>query len=174
MNSDDLPRRLRRLEDRAELRELADRYCLAVDDCDWDALLEMFAADAAMAGQTGPRAVVGALRSIRSGYGRTIHTALTQVLEFADDDHAGGVVPSRGELAVAGQTVQCAMRYLDDYVRVDGKWRFARRALQFSYALPWAAMAEAMTGDLPVAWPGADPLPSDLLPPHLAREASRS
>jgi hypothetical protein len=166
MNSDDLPRRIRRLEDRAELRELADRYCLAIDDCDWDALLELFAADASMAGQTGPGGVVGVLRSIRSGYGRTIHSALTQTLEFADDDHASGVVPSRGELAIAGQTVLCAMRYLDDYVRVDGKWRFA--------ALPWAAMAQAMTGDLPIAWPGTDPLPSDLPAANRESEASRA
>ena len=88
MNSEDLARRLRRLEDRAELRELADRYCLAIDDSDWDALGELFAAEAAMAGQTGPDGVVGVLRSIRSGYGRTIHSALTQTLEFTDDDHA--------------------------------------------------------------------------------------
>lgn len=172
MNSDDLPRRIRRLEDRAELRELADRYCLAIDDSDWDALLELFAPDVSMAGQTGPRGVVGVLRSIRSGYGRTIHSALTQTLEFADDDHASGVVPSRGELAIAGQTVLCAMRYLDDYVRVDGKWRFARRVIRFSYALPWAAMAQAMTGDLPIAWPGTDPLPSDL--PAANRESAAS
>jgi hypothetical protein len=161
VDSDDLSRRVRRLEDRAELRELADRYCLAIDDSDWDALLGLFAADAEMAGQVGRRDVVGVLRSIRSGYGRTIHTAIAQVLEFTDDDHASGIVPSRGELAIAGQTVLCAMRYLDDYVRVDGRWQFARRVLRFNYALPWAAMAEAMTGQLPVAWPGAAPLPAD-------------
>ena len=161
MGSDDLSHRIRRLEDRAELRELVNRYCLAIDDSDWDALPGLFAADAEMAGQVGPRDVVGVLRSIRSGYGRTIHTALAQVLEFADDDHASGIVPSRGELAIAGQTVLCAMRYLDDYIRVDGSWRFARRVLRFNYALPWSAMAEAMTGELPVAWPGAAALPAD-------------
>jgi hypothetical protein len=161
VDSDDLSRRLRRLEDRAELRELVNRYCLAVDDSDWDALLGLFSADAKMAGQVGPDNVVGILRSIRSGYGRTIHTALAQVLEFSDDDHASGIVPSRGELAIAGQTVLCAMRYLDRYVRVDGTWLFASRVLRFNYALPWADMAEAMTGELPVAWPGTDPQPAD-------------
>ena len=161
MGSDDLSRRLRRLEDRAELRELVNRYCLLIDDSDWDALPALFAAEAEMAGQVGPDKVVGILRSIRSGYGRTIHTALAQVLEFADDDHASGIVPSRGELAIAGQTVLCAMRYLDDYVRVDGRWLFARRVLRFNYALPWADMAQAMTGELPVAWPGTDPQAAD-------------
>ena len=161
MEPDDVSRRLRRLEDRAELRELTVRYCLAVDDSDWDALLGLFAPDAEMAGQVGPENVVGILRSIRSGYGRTIHTAQGQVLEFSDDDHASGIVPSRGELAIGGQTVLCAMRYLDHYVRVDGKWLFASRTLRFNYALPWADMAQAMTGELPVAWPGTDPQPAD-------------
>ena len=153
MDSDDLVRRVRRLEDRAELRELADRYCLAMDDSDWDVLAGMFTDDAEMAGATGRHKVIGVLRSIRSGYGRTIHTAIGQVLRFADDDHASGVVAARGELAIAGQTVLCAMRYLDDYIRVDGVWRFARRTLQFSYALPWADMAGALTDEHPVRWP---------------------
>ena len=175
MDSDDLSRRIRRLEDRAALRELADRYCLAVDDSDWDALERLFAAGAEMVGQVGPHDVVGVLRSIRSGYGRTIHTALAQVLEFTDDDHASGIVPSRGELAIAGQTVLCAMRYLDDYIRVDGTWLFARRVLRFNYALPWADMAQAMTGELPVAWPGTDPQPADDMQPADDRqEASRA
>ncbi|MBV9448919.1 MAG: nuclear transport factor 2 family protein [Streptosporangiaceae bacterium] len=153
MDSDDLVRRIRRLEDRAELRELADRYCLAMDDSDWDVLAGLFTDDAEMAGVTGRHKVIGALRSIRSGYGRTIHTAIGQVLRFADDDHASGVVAARGELAIAGQTVLCAMRYLDDYARVDGVWRFARRTLEFSYALPWTDMAGAMTDEHPVRWP---------------------
>jgi hypothetical protein len=174
VNSDDLARRVRRLEDRAELRELADRYCIAIDDSDWDALLGMFAEDAVMAGATGSRNVVGVLRSIRSGYGRTIHTALAQVLDFADDDHASGVVPGRGELAIAGQTVVCAMRYLDDYVRVGGRWRFARRDVRFGYALPWTDMAEAMTTELPIRWPGTRPAAADEPRHRAARSAGRA
>src|SRR5208282_2689229 len=81
VDSEDLSHRIRRLEDRAELRELVNRYCLAIDDSDWGALLGLFHTDAAMAGQVGPDDVVRVLRSIRSGYGRTIHTALAQVLE---------------------------------------------------------------------------------------------
>jgi hypothetical protein len=164
VTSDDLLDRVRRLEDRAELRELADRYCLAIDDSDWDALLAMFTDDAEMAGVTGRHEVVGVLRSIRSGYGRTIHTATGQTLDFTGDDHARGVVAGRAELAIAGQSVLCAMRYLDDYARVAGRWRFARRSIRFSYALPQADMAEAMTAGQPVRWPGAEPVPADDMP----------
>jgi SnoaL-like domain len=163
VTSDDLLRRLRRLEDRAELRELADRYCLAIDDSDWPALLGMFTADAEMAGVTGGQQVVDVLRQIRSGYGRTIHTAIAQTLTFddSDDDWASGVIVSRAELAIAGQTVLSAMRYFDQYTRVNGEWRFASRTLRFSYALPWPDMAGALTADRPVHWPGADALPAD-------------
>jgi len=164
VNPDDL-RRIRRLEDRAELRELVDRYCLAIDDSDWNALADMFTEGAEMAGVTGRNQVVKVLRSIRSGYGRTIHTALAQTLDFDTEDQARGVVPSRGELAIAGQTVVCAMRYLDDYTRTDGGWRFARRTLKFSYALPWADLAGAMTAARPVAWPGGEPVPADEMSP---------
>jgi len=64
------------------------------------------------------------LRSIRSTYGRTVHTATGQTLSFTDDDHASGVVASRAELDIAGQTVHCAMRYIDDYERQRGRWCF--------------------------------------------------
>jgi SnoaL-like domain len=162
VTSDDVLRRLRRLEDRAELRELADRYCLAIDDSDWAALLGMFTEDAEMAGVTGREQVVGVLRQIRSGYGRTIHTAIAQTLTFGGTgDQASGVIASRAELAIAGHTVLSAMRYFDDYARIDGQWRFARRTLRFSYALPWPGMAGALTADRPVHWPGTDPLPAD-------------
>ena len=162
VDPDDLQRRIQRLEDRAELRELVNRYCLAIDDSDWDALADMFAEDDQMAGVTGRAEVVKVLRSIRSGYGRTIHTALAQTLEFPADDQASGVVPSRGELAIAGHTVVCAMRYLDDYTRTEDGWRFAGRIIQFSYALPWDQLAGAMTADKPVAWPGTEPQVSQL------------
>ena len=175
VTSDDLLRRLRRMEDRAELRDLADRYCLAIDDSDWAALLGMFTEDAEMAGVTGREQVVGLLRQIRSGYGRTIHTAIAQTLTFGeggDDDHASGVIASRAELAIAGQTVLSAMRYFDQYTRVNGEWRFASRTLRFSYALPWPDMAGALTADRPVHWPGTDALPADTLPANTSNAAS--
>lgn len=161
MDPDEAARRLRRLEDRAELRELVNRYCLAIDDGDWDTLAQMFTERAEMAGVTGRHEVVGQLRSIRSTYGRTIHAATGQVLDFADDDHATGVVTSTGQLAITGQTVLCAMRYVDDYERDGGSWRFARRSIRFSYALPWPEMAGAMTAELPVHWPGTEARPAD-------------
>jgi hypothetical protein len=162
MTSDDrLGQRLQRLEDRAELRELTVRYCFAVDDMDWDGLLELFTDQAELSGAAGREDVVQLLRSIRSTYGRTVHTATGQTLSFTDDDHASGVVASRAELDIAGQTVHCAMRYIDDYERQRGRWCFSRRRIRFIYAQPWTDMADSMIAARPVHWPGTEASPAD-------------
>jgi hypothetical protein len=160
----DLARAVRRLQDRQELRDLTVRYCRAMDDSDWATLRTLFADRPEVPGGETGDATVARLRSVRSTYGRTIHTPHGQLVEFADDDHATGLVPAHAELAVQGETVHCAMRYYDDYVRQDGGWRFARRQIKFSYALPWARLPGALTDDLPVHRPGTEAAPPDRFP----------
>jgi SnoaL-like domain len=164
MDIDELARALRRLQDRQELRDLTLRYCRAIDDSDWDALRALFADRAGIAEAPGGDETVDQLRAIRSTYGRTIHTAHGQLVEFTDDDHATGMVPAHAELDIQGETVICAMRYHDDYVREADGWRFARRQIKFAYALPWPRMDGALTGDLPVHWPGTQAAPADRFP----------
>jgi len=164
MDDTDLAHAVRRLQDRQELRDLTLRYCRAIDDSDWPALRELFTDRAEVAGATGGDETVERLRSVRSTYGRTIHTAHGQLVEFADDDHATGMVPSHAELDIKGETVVCAMRYYDDYVRGADGWRFARRQILFTYALPWPRLAGALTGERPVHWPGTEAAPPDPFP----------
>jgi hypothetical protein len=164
MDITDLARTVRRLQDRQELRDLTLRYCRAIDDSDWTALRELFTDRAEVAGAAGGDETVELLRSIRSTYGRTIHTPHGQLVEFTDDDHATGMVPSHAELDIKGETVVCAIRYYDDYVREAAGWRFARRQLKFMYALPWQRMADALVDQQPVHWPGTEPAPPDRFP----------
>lgn len=161
MTLTDVSERLRELDDRHQLRDLTVRYCLAIDDSDWAGLLDMFTAEAQFGDTRGRENVVELLRSIRSTYGRTIHTANGQTLRLLDADHASAIVPSHAELDIQGQTVLCAMRYYDDYEREDGTWRFARRSVKFSYALPFTEMSGALTDPLPVRWPGTAPAAAD-------------
>lgn len=163
MDITDMRRALRRLQDRQELRDLTLRYCRAIDDSDWTALRELFTDRAEVPGAADGDEAVDLLRSVRSTYGRTIHTAHGQLVEFTDDNHATGMVPSHAELDIKGETVVCAMRYYDDYVREPAGWRFARRQLKFMYALSWPRMAGALTDRLPVHWPGTAPAPPDQL-----------
>jgi hypothetical protein len=128
---------------------------------DWAGLLELFSDQAELSGAVGREDVVQLLRSIRSTYGRTVHSATGQTLSFAGDDHASGVVASRAELDIAGQTVHCAMRYADEYARERGRWCFSRRRIRFVYAQPWADMADSMIAARPVHWPGTEAMPAD-------------
>jgi SnoaL-like domain len=157
----DLDRRLRRIEDRTEIQELGQRYCKLIDDNDWTGLRELFTDDATMAGTVGADAVIATLRSIRSGYGRTIHTAYGLVLEHQDTDVARGYVPSSAQLDIGGQFVLSAIRYFDEYARVGGAWKFASRDLRFVYALPFSEADRALVDELPVRWPGTKPAPAD-------------
>jgi len=158
MSDDD--HRLRRLADRLDLLELVHRYCLCSDNDRYEELGELFADDIDFAGTSGRDEVVAALRRTRAGFGHTIHTPHGLVLDWVDDDHATGIVPTHAELVVAGVPMVCAMRYHDEYVRERGTWRFARRRIRYAYAVPRAEIATALLDDEPVRWPGAVPKPS--------------
>jgi len=163
-NTDDLAARIRRLEDRLELRELSVRYCRAIDDTDWTAVGALFADQAELGDVTGRDQVVTALRSVRETYGRTVHMAHGLMADFADDGHATGMVPAHAELDIGGETIICHIRYYDRYVRERGRWVFGRRDLKFLYAVPWSQMALALIDELPVRWPGTPPAPADVFP----------
>jgi hypothetical protein len=158
VSDDDL--RLQRLLDREDLRDLALRYCLALDDRDWQAMEGLFATEARFAGARGPGAIIACLRAGRAAHGRTIHTPTGQLVQFESPTEASGVVLTVALLDTGGQTTAAAMRYEDAYIREDGRWLFARRRAHYQFALGWADMAQAMTGELPVRWPGAPAAPA--------------
>lgn len=158
----DLGQRVRRIEDRQAIEDLAVRYCVAIDDGDYNALVGMYTEDATLGQAVGAQAVVDTLRSIRDTYGRTIHTPEAHAVDFDDDGEATGLVLSHAELDIGGTTVHTAIRYVDRYRRGDdGRWRFVTRTLKVAYALPFAEMGESMTAALPVRWPGTDPAPGE-------------
>jgi hypothetical protein len=138
---DDLEARLRRLEDRAEIEELAVRYGFAVDDRDYPALRALFAPDGCLSTQAG--AVKGqgvdAVMAYFDGHlpnlGPSNHFVHGHVVDFDpdDSDRATGMVASHAELWRNGVPMITAMRYLDTYRRVDGRWRFHQRTQSYMY-----------------------------------------
>jgi hypothetical protein len=152
-----LQERLRELEDRVELGDLVQRYNLAMDDQDWDVLLELFSSDCTLGPRVGRDEVVGLLREIREGHGRTRHLAHGQVLTFTGPDTCEGVVPASSELDMEGTSYRVANRYLDTYVREGGAWRIQRRRTLFHYVLPLAELHHSYISDEPVRWPGRPP-----------------
>jgi uncharacterized protein (TIGR02246 family) len=148
--TNDLERRMRRLEDRLELQELPARYARAIDDRDIPGLLECFCEDGTFARYDGSSSVTGHeaierfYREILGGYGMSVHIPHVQVVETLDDDTASGWVLSHAELAAGDRFVVCAIRYHDDYRRDDGRWRFQRRRVAFWYFADWAELAEVV------------------------------
>ncbi len=165
--NDDLAARVRRLEDRVELRDLTIKYCAACDDRDVDALAQLFAIDGAFIHDDGTVNVTGR-QSIHDfyserlgGMGPSIHLPYNQLLEFTDDDHATGVVQAAAEMGLGGVTVMAKMRYHDRYVREQGAWRFAERRLRFWYMQPLEDLQVGLSGSLRRRWPG-EPMATQL------------
>ena len=162
----DLERRIRRIEDRAELQDLVVRYFIASDDDDYATLAATFAIDGTFSagsfpGGAGREAVVECLRSGRSMMGPTVHTPNYALFTFQDDDHATGQVGAHLELSIGGRTVFGAVRYIDKYARAEGRWQFKSRNMRTIHMGPWEEAATSLTTELNVRWPGIPPMASD-------------
>ncbi|WP_280282371.1 MULTISPECIES: nuclear transport factor 2 family protein [unclassified Pseudomonas] len=163
----DIERRLKALEDRAELQDLAVRYFVATDDDDFATLEALFAPGAefhagGFAGGTDRAAIMAFLRSARANMGITIHTPHYSLITFTGDDTATGVVGAHLEIAMAGQSLFGAVRYYDKYQRLHGKWHFSKREMLAVHMGPWEQVATSLTADLRVRWPGGEPQAADL------------
>lgn len=163
----EIENRLRRLEDRAELTDLAVRYFLATDDDDYDTLESLFVPDASFiaggfSGGESREAIIVFLRDARANMGVTVHTPHYSLLTFSGPDNASGVVGAHLEIAAANQSLFGAVRYYDQYRRTDGEWLFARRELLTIHMGPWEQVATSLTSEKRVRWPGSEPQFADL------------
>jgi hypothetical protein len=162
-----LERRIVRLEARAEIAELLSRYAFLLDDHEFDALGELFAPDARFGspGSThaGRDAIVANYRALGKVYPITLHEARGFVLDFLDGDHARGDVLGFSEQASGQHTVITSFRYTDEYVRLDGRWRFASRQVRTLYAMTHAELASGgLAWELRKRWPHRAPAAAEL------------
>lgn len=125
---DDLARRVKRVEDTLGIQQLAARYGMAVDERDVDAWLDLFIPDVRVRRvQAGREALRGVIVPQLQLFYRSVHQIVGHRVEFLDDDHATGAVYCRAEHEVGDRWIVIAIRYDDEYRKVDGKWYFARR-----------------------------------------------
>jgi uncharacterized protein (TIGR02246 family) len=167
MTGEPLERRIASLEARAEIAELLARYAFLLDDHEFEALGELFTPDARFGSpgstHTGRAAIVANYRALGEVYRITLHEARGFVLEFLDDEHARGEVLGFSEQASAQHTVITSFRYRDEYVRMDGRWRFAARQVRTLYAMTHAELASGGLGwELRKRWPHRTPAPAEL------------
>jgi hypothetical protein len=165
---DEYDARLRRVEDRLDIQDLAVRYGFYVDDRRYDELTALFADDGSL--RTNAGVVKGqGLDEVRGYFvqhlpelGATNHFVHGHVIDFdeVDPDLASGVVAGHAEVWRDGKPMITALRYLDKYRRTADGWRFLERIQAYMYFLDVREYAEAM-GDVLRIRTSATPAPAD-------------
>jgi ketosteroid isomerase-like protein len=153
MTTRTLEQRLQELEDRTAIAELITRYGLIMDNRDMAAMPSLFTTDVLISSgdgvmnTRGREAAIAMFAQRFAVLGPSNHFTHDRLLTFdpADPNHATGLVLSHAEMNRLGQPMLAAMRYADDYRRVDGAWRFAARELSFFYYVPTAEYLDAFS-----------------------------
>ena len=128
--------RLGELLARDEIRQLAERYAVAVDGKDLEALAVLFADDVDNgrygAGREGVKTFYdNRLRLFHC----SMHLVGNHVIDFDDDDHAHGIAYCRAQHHVLEPEhwFDMALAYWDTYERRDERWVFRRRRVRTWY-----------------------------------------
>ncbi len=136
---------------RDEMRQLAERYALAVDCRDLDSLVALFIpeVDCGRFG-TGREALRESFESQLSAGGKSVMLVANHVIDFDDETHAHGVVYGIAEATMPEGWVRQAIQYQDLYEQKEGKWFFVRRKhlLWYGVVLPYNPMEQE-----PAEWP---------------------
>lgn len=131
----DLLARVARLEALDEIRQLAAKYAVALDQRDLNAVVNLFVDDVGVPGKRRGRAALRAWydTEMRHDLLGSAHGVLGHVIDVHDADHASGLVYSRNDLETDSVWVIELLAYLDSYERRSGRWYFARRTPLFWY-----------------------------------------
>lgn len=153
----DLAERLQRVEDTLSIQQLAVRYAMAVDDRDVDAWLELFAPDVNVGrGHIGREALRDFIVPQLRLFYRSIHQIVGHRVELLSQDRAIGAVYCRAEHEVGDRWIVIAIRYDDEYSKVDGEWYFVRRSDRHWYETDLTERPQDVVFS---GWPGAPDRP---------------
>jgi ketosteroid isomerase-like protein len=148
MSDKDMEKRIGILEDIEEIKKLKAKYCYFLDTFQTDALVALFSEDAtADFRPLVPEKLVGkkAIEKFYKGdYRKAVSMAIHQVMNpivEVDGNHARGTwymfgvvtfVTPKGEVATWEQ-----VRYEDEFVKEDGKWRISFVSDKMSFMTPY-------------------------------------
>ncbi len=150
-----LEARIDRLESLDSIRQLAAKYSLALDMRDMDAMVNLFEENVRVGKDASGRQALRAYMdgTLRSPFTGTSHHIGGHIIEFDNPDHAHGICYSKNEHETGDEWVIMQMMYADNYVRVDGRWYFARRLPLYWYATD---LNKPPIGDNKMRWPGTE------------------
>jgi hypothetical protein len=127
---------LAELMSRDRIRQLAERYALAVDAKNLDVIAGLFADDVdnGQYGQ-GPEGVKTFFDHVLRLFHCSIHVVANHVIDFDDAEHAHGVVYCNAQHHVLEPEhwFDQALAYWDAYERIDGQWCFRTRTVRAWY-----------------------------------------
>ena len=167
-NMADLLVRIDRIESRHQIAELVGDYARACDEHDIDTLAAIFTESGVIDSPSNMLSARGR-EGIRENFlqrykirGPSYHWTHDHKVLFdnTDADHATGLVLGHAETCPNGTVSIAAMRYADDYRRIDGRWLFARRTLTFLYYVPVTEYGSVLATPLRLAV-GSKRLPGD-------------
>jgi hypothetical protein len=130
-----------------EIRQLVERYAAAADRGDGATASQLFVEDGEFAMWLDPESpdptstrrgraeIAGSIDRIRD-YSHTHHTIGSHVVEIAEDRATGEARCEAHHLIGAPPNVKDHVMfayYLDEYVKVDGRWFFKRRELRVNW-----------------------------------------
>lgn len=152
--------RIVRIEDRLDIEQLPIRYAIAVDERDVDAWVALFTPDIRL-GRHGQgreelrRQITPQLR----WFYRSVHQIVGHRVELLGPETARGQVYCRAEHEVGDRWIVMAIRYDDEYQKVDGEWLFSRRRERHWYAADVTERPQAVAFDSWGTTPGGPGLP---------------
>lgn len=151
-----LEKRLLQLEARDNIRTLGACYGVAVDDHDLDGIAALFASEAVFRSQDGVMEAHGRDQIVNQFVARFAVLGISNhvshdhiiTLDEHDPQRARGLLTAHAEMWRNGRAYIAALRYRDEYVVEEGRWRFGKRELAFLYYLPVAEYADALGSPL--------------------------
>ncbi len=159
---EDLVRRVENLEARVEIAELTSAYAVACDEHDMPRLKTLFAPDATFDSPSklmvanGRDEILAMFIRVFKVRGPGYHWTHDHFVRFdsAHPDRATGRVLSHAETCPSNEVSLSGMRYDDDYRRVDGRWVFQKRVINFLYYVPAKDYAQALSGPMRITMGG--------------------
>jgi ketosteroid isomerase-like protein len=140
----DLETRVRILEDIEEIRQLKSRYVYALDERDWDSVVDSFTDDAKVdfgtfGGHQGRKEIEEFFKvTFPPGWSFTMHMTQDPIIEV-DGDKAKGkwYMHESTTFAETDTAVWGAAKYEDEFVRVDGKWKCSYSLVKIIFLTPY-------------------------------------
>ena len=139
--SPDWQLRIARIESRNAIMDLVPQYSRVIDEHDLAGIVSLFTPDGYLRNATrqmdarGQDAIRALYQKVFAALGPSFHYSHNHLIVFDEDDEnrATGTVTGHSETFRKGAQYLAAIRYDDEYQRIDGRWLFKGRQLNFLY-----------------------------------------